>query len=104
MTDRLRDGVVELSARYGQPVVLAGQAGHFQPYFCETAPTDYREATTTDAARYRDFAQSCESRGVLIARARLGHSALSHAHTEDDIDELLGCLEQALGEDQRRTA
>lgn len=96
LTDRLRDGVADLAERHGRAAVLAGQAGHFQPYFRSAAPRNYREATTTDTARYRAFVQACEEEHIIVAQSPLGHSALAAAHTEDDIDTLLSCFGAAL--------
>jgi glutamate-1-semialdehyde 2,1-aminomutase len=96
LTDRLRDGTTDLAMRYDVPVVLAGAGGHFQPYFCAASPVDYRDATSTDADHYRSFVRSCEDRQVIVAQSPLGHSALSAAHTDEDVDTILACIEQAL--------
>jgi glutamate-1-semialdehyde 2,1-aminomutase len=96
LTDVLRDGVAGLAERYARPVVLAGQAGHFQPYFRTMPPTDYRSATTTDAALYRTFVRACEQRAVVVSGSPLGHSALSASHDESDIKQLLDSIEAAL--------
>jgi glutamate-1-semialdehyde 2,1-aminomutase len=96
LAERLRGGAAGLAGRFGQPVVVAGEAGHFQPYFCPSPPTNYREAATTDAARFRRFFRACEDRQVIVAQSPLGHSALSAAHTDEDVDTLLDCLAEAL--------
>jgi glutamate-1-semialdehyde 2,1-aminomutase len=98
LTERLRRGAAELAARHDRPVVLAGQAGHFQPYFCPAPPASYRDATATEAERYRRFVRAGEERHVIVAQSPLGHSAVSAAHTPDDIDTVLECLDDALAE------
>jgi glutamate-1-semialdehyde 2,1-aminomutase len=89
LTDRLARGFGELAAQQGIPAVLAGAGGHFQPYFCPTAPYDYRSALETNTDRYTTFNATCRQNHVLVAEKPLLHCALSAAHTEKDVDMVL---------------
>lgn len=102
MVDTLRDGFAELSGRYGIPVVLAGAGGHFQPYFLDGGLDDgaasYREAMRTDAARYEVLRSTAARRRILLPGKPLLHAALSTAHSDDDLGELLDAAEEAFAE------
>jgi glutamate-1-semialdehyde 2,1-aminomutase len=101
LTDRLKSGVAELAESTGAAVVMAGGGGHFQPYFSASAPSDYRSAAASNVSDYAALVEACRSESVLIAEGALGHCALSTAHTEDDIDLLLGCIQASLSVDAR---
>ncbi len=98
LTDRLQTGARELAQRYGRPLVVAGAGGHFQPYFTDTPPTDYRSALASDPGAYRRFVDAASQRSVLVADKPLLHCALSAAHTTEHVDEVLACTEDALRE------
>jgi glutamate-1-semialdehyde 2,1-aminomutase len=99
----LREGFAELSARHGIPVVLAGAGGHFQPYFLPEAATSYRSAMATDARRYAILRETARAHGILLPAKALLHAALSTAHTEEDIEEILGAARTAFAEMKART-
>ncbi|WP_158578638.1 aspartate aminotransferase family protein [Spongiactinospora rosea] len=101
--ERLRDGFDELARRHGIPVVLAGAGGHFQPYFLPAPATGYRSAMATDARRYTILHKTAREHGVLLPAKPLLHAALSTAHTEDDVDLLLGAAAEAFATMERET-
>lgn len=96
LTDRLRDGFVELGRRHSIPVVVSGMGGHFQPYFMPQAPTDYRSATASNTALYRHLVEVAERNHLMIAPKALLHGAIGVAHTDQDIDTLLQVTDEAL--------
>ncbi len=98
LTERLQAGMHQLGERYGVAVVAAGGGGHFQPYFTPGPVVDYRSALTSSPTHYRAFAHALARHHILVAEKPLLHSALSLAHTEDDVDALLVAAEEAFDE------
>jgi glutamate-1-semialdehyde 2,1-aminomutase len=98
LTERLQAGLTELGERHGVAVVPAAGGGHFQPYFTRGPVVDYRSALATNPLHYAAFVQVCARRNILVAEKALLHSALSAAHTDDDIDELLAAADEAFAE------
>ena len=98
LTERLNAGLAGLGDRYGVAVVPAGGGGHFQPYFTRGPVEDYRTALTTSAEHYAALVRALSRRNILIAEKPLLHSALSAAHTEEHVDEILAAAEDAFAE------
>ena len=98
LTERLNAGLAGLGDRYDVAVVPAGGGGHFQPYFTRCPVEDYRTALTTSAEHYAALVRALSRRNILIAEKPLLHSALSAAHTEEHVDEILAAAEDAFAE------
>lgn len=98
LTERLQDGLAQLGETHDVDVVPAGGGGHFQPYFTRGPVEDYRSALGTSSQHYAAFVRACSRRNILVAEKALLHSALSAAHTEADIDELLEAADEAFAE------
>jgi len=96
LTDRIRDGFLELGRRHRVPVVVSGMGGHFQPYFMPQVPTDYRSATATNAALYRHLVAVAERNNLMIPPKALLHGAIGAGHTDENIDILLQITDEAL--------
>jgi len=98
LTARLQEGLGRLGREYGVPVQPAAGGGHFQPYFTDVPVVDYRSATTTNAEHYLAFARAAARRNLIVAEKPLLHGALSAAHAEEHVDELLAAAEEAFAE------
>lgn len=98
LTSQLRDGFAELSERHSIPVVLAGDGGHFQPYFVDVEPFDYRSAARSDASRYRTWAAELGAANILVPGGPLLHCAFSAAHTPRDVETVLEVTERAFAQ------
>lgn len=96
LTDRIRDGFLELGRKHGIPVVVSGMGGHFQPYFLPVPPTDYRSAMATNADVYRHLVAVAERHQLMLPAKALLHGAIGAAHSEADIDLLLAATDEAL--------
>lgn len=103
LTDRLRDGFVDLARRHRVPMLVAGMGGHFQPYFVPVAPRDYREAMATHAERYLHLVRTAERHHLLLPPKPLLHGALGAAHTDAEVDALLAAADEAFGTDPTRS-
>lgn len=95
VAQRLRSGFEALAAGLGVAAVLPGRGGHFQPYFCAAPPVDYRSALASNTSHYATLVDACARSHVLLAEKPLLHSALSAAHTDEDIAEFLEAAESA---------
>jgi glutamate-1-semialdehyde 2,1-aminomutase len=97
MGERLRDGLREIGARKGVPLLVGGVGGVVQVAFTRReAFYDYRDYLDRDTARYAQFVAALARRGVrTILR---GTWYLSSAHSESDIEETLDRAEAALTE------
>lgn len=97
-TSYLSERFSEAARKVGIPGTLSGGGGHFQCYFGEAAVIDYRAAAGCDAGRYARFRKSMLDRGVLLAPGYTGHSAISTAHEETELQHIAKCMEAALEE------
>jgi len=97
LTRELAERVGDVAAKSGVPMRFAGGGGHFQIYFTDTPVSDYRSASTSDAARYRSFVEACDRDGIVYPDTPLSHAALSTAHTSEDLEQLVRALRVAVG-------
>jgi glutamate-1-semialdehyde 2,1-aminomutase len=98
LTEQLNGGLAALGERHGVDVVAAGGGGHFQPYFAPGPVEDYRSALATSAEHYGAFVRALARRNILVAEKPLLHSALSAAHTEEHVDQILDGADEAFAE------
>lgn len=94
--DALRNEFNAMAQHKGIDAHLLGKGGHFQVYFTEKEPTNYREAAITDRARYSKYVQSLQESGVWCSQAPLSHHVLSVKHDRDILDEMLSAMDKAL--------
>lgn len=94
--DALRNEFNAMAKRKGIPAHLLGKGGHFQVYFTEEAPTNYRQAAVSDPARYGKYVQSLQESGVWCSQNPLSHHVLSLKHDRDVLDEMLSAMDKAL--------
>lgn len=94
--DTLRTEFGAMAERKGAPVLLRGKGGHFQVYFVEKEPTNYRQAAMTDAVRYGKYVTSLQEQGVWCSQAPLSHHVLSVKHGRDVLDEMMTAMENAV--------
>ena len=97
LTTELAERVGDVAEESGVPIRFAGGGGHFQIYFTDVPVTDYRSASTSDAARYRSFVEACDRDGIVYPDTPLSHAALSIAHSSEDLEQLVGALRVAVG-------
>ncbi|MDQ0189048.1 aminotransferase class III-fold pyridoxal phosphate-dependent enzyme [Alicyclobacillus cycloheptanicus] len=85
-----------LSEKYGVPFRIEGEGGHFHWYFTDHRPVDYRDAAASDKVRYAVMHEVLEQRQVLSAANYLGHHAISMAHDDAILSDLLAHFEAGL--------
>lgn len=86
----------ELAARYGVPAHMQGGGGHIHWYFTETAPTTYREAAHGNKARYAVFINALVERNFMVFPNYLLHHAISLAHDDSVLEELIVAMDAGL--------
>jgi glutamate-1-semialdehyde 2,1-aminomutase len=87
---RLYAGLREVFARRGLPVWVQGVGARFGLLFgLDAEPRDYRQAARRDAGLEGRFVQGCLARGVYLHPGS-PHHGFSSAHTEADVDRVLG--------------
>ena len=94
--DTLREEFNAMAQKKGVAAHLLGKGGHFQVYFTEKVPTNYREAAVTDAGVYAKYVDCLQENGVWCSQAKLSHHVLSVKHGRDVLDEMLSAMDKAL--------
>jgi len=96
-SNRLMNGMREIFARAGVPVVVQGVGPMFQFWFTETPISDYRDAAEhLNSPAYAILARALHERGVLVHPSNIELWFVSTVHTDADIEETLGAFEDAV--------
>jgi glutamate-1-semialdehyde 2,1-aminomutase len=97
-TTRLARGLREVAARRGIPFT-ADSAGSMWGFFFRAEPVrSFADAKTSDVERFKRFFHAALARGVYLAPSAFEAAFMSDAHSDADIDETLGRLDEAMGE------
>ncbi len=93
----LRDGIQELARKKSIPLVACGFGAAFSIHFTgRERLTTYRDTLDDDATRLQQFLSACVRRGVYSLPD--GRYYTSAVHTEQDIEESLRVIGEALDE------
>ena len=100
LADRLYAGIREALKVTRVPGVLQGIGARFGLYLGLTEPvTSYRQAVKTNREMEVTFILGCVKRGLYIHDyGHTMHHGFSSQHTEEDIDQAVSIIEDALGE------
>lgn len=94
--DLLREGFNQLADKNGVTAHLYGKGGHFQVYFTDVVPKNYRDALTTDGAKYTQYVNAMQEHGVWCSQNPLSHHVLSLAHDEAVVEKILAAMDASL--------
>src|SRR5438046_9997225 len=95
-TARLVQSLREIAARHGVPFT-ADCAGSMWGFFFRAEPVrSFADARTADVERFRRFFHAALDRGVYLAPSAFEAAFMSSAHSEDDINETLTRLDDAM--------
>ena len=95
-TSRLVVGLRAAAARRGVPFT-ADCAGSMWGFFFRAEPVrSFADAKTSDVDRFRRFFSEALRRGVYLAPSAFEAAFMSAAHSDADIDETIGRLDDAL--------
>ena len=96
ITLRLTQGITAIADQKGIDLFCAGITSIWQLQFGITAPmTDYRDTFKVNKLAYQKFRMMCLERGIRFHPMR-GRFYTSAAHTEEDVDQTLEIVEEAL--------
>ena len=95
-TTRLVHGLREIAARHGAPFT-ADSAGSMWGYFFRAEPVrSFADAKQCDTTLFKRFFHAALDRGVYLAPSPFEAGFMSAAHSDDDIDQTLDRLDDAL--------
>jgi glutamate-1-semialdehyde 2,1-aminomutase len=94
--ERTRQGLRELYARLGVPVVVAGFGSVFVTYFLEGPVESYDDLLANDVELFTGYRRELMSHGIFELPLNLKRSHFSYAHRDDDVDRLLEATEAAV--------
>jgi glutamate-1-semialdehyde 2,1-aminomutase len=94
--ERARQGLTELYARLGVPVVVSGFGSVFVTYFLEGPVTSYDDLLANDVELFTGYRNELRKHGIFELRLNRKRSHFSYAHTEADVDRLLEATEAAV--------
>src|SRR5687768_10646324 len=94
--ERARQGLRELYARLGVPVVVSGFGSVFVTYFLEGPVTSYDDLLANDVDLFTGYRRELMKHGVFELPLNLKRSHFSYAHADADVDRLLEATEAAV--------
>jgi glutamate-1-semialdehyde 2,1-aminomutase len=95
--ERARQGLRELYARLGVPVVVSGFGSVFVTYFLDGPVDSYDDLLANDVDLFVGYRRELMQHGIFELPLNLKRSHFSYAHTDDDVDRLLAATETAVG-------
>jgi glutamate-1-semialdehyde 2,1-aminomutase len=98
---RLKEGLTAAARKHGMPAQVCGEPPVFDIIFTDRPVVDYRATLTADRRRIALFNEECLRRGVVKAVNKI---YVSLAHSDADVDELVGVFDAALAAVAARTA
>lgn len=96
LAQRLTDGIADEAARAGVQVTIHRYGGAFACYFGVASVTHYEEAGQADGRMFAAWFRALLDRGVMLAPSKYEAWFVSVAHTEEDVEETLGAVPEAL--------
>ena len=94
--ERTRQGLREVYARLGVPVVVSGFGSVFVTYFLESEPSSYDDLLANDVDMFIGYRRELMKHGIFELPLNLKRSHFSYAHTDDDVDRLLEATDAAV--------
>lgn len=95
-TESLIAAFEERAARHGVQASMRGAGGHIHWYFAGHAPETYRQAAQSSSARYAAFIRVLADDGFMVSPNYLLHHAISLAHDESVLDQLVEAMDRGL--------
>lgn len=96
LTEMLANGLREVAASVGMPIVVNQVGGMFGLFFTEAkAVTCYQDAIGSDAKRFNAFFHMMLEEGVYLAPSAFEAGFMSVAHTKEDIAHTIAAAKRA---------
>lgn len=96
LTDKLKREFDSIARKKGVKAQLLGFGGQFQVYFTKQEIKDYRTAATSSKEKYLKFQEVLFNEGIFSKQSHLWHHGVSYAHSEENINQILGAMEKGL--------
>jgi glutamate-1-semialdehyde 2,1-aminomutase len=87
---RLEKGLIDAAARVGAAACSNRVGSAMTLFFTQGPVTDYASAKRSDTARYGQFYTAMRERGIYLAPSQFEAMFVSLAHSEREIDEIVG--------------
>jgi glutamate-1-semialdehyde 2,1-aminomutase len=94
--ERAREGLREVFARLGVPVVVSGFGSVFVTYFLEGEIRSYDDLLANDVDMFVGYRRELMKHGIFELPLNLKRSHFSYAHTDADVDRLVEATEAAV--------
>ena len=91
---KLRDGIAAFIQDYDVPCQINGIGSLACLYFTKEAVVDYETAKTSDGKQFAAYFHFMLDHGIYIGPSQFEAMFLSHAHTDENIQMTLDCVEQ----------
>jgi glutamate-1-semialdehyde aminotransferase len=75
---------------------LNGLGGQFQVYFTSADTRDYRKVAAIGQERFMRFQKEMLRQRILFMPIALFHHGISAAHTDEDIERIIGAMRMAV--------
>ena len=95
-TEKLIQEFNRLADKHNIKAKMQGRGGHFHWYFTDQEIVDYRSATQSSKENYAKFIETFSKSGVYCSPNYLLHHAISMAHTDDVIQDLVNYMDLSL--------
>ncbi|MBP2243119.1 glutamate-1-semialdehyde 2,1-aminomutase [Cytobacillus eiseniae] len=95
-TETLIAAFAKLADNYQIKARIQGRGGHFHWYFTDQEILDYRSATQSSKENYATFIAAFAQKGVYCSPNYLLHHAISMAHTDEIIQQLVNDMDGSL--------
>ncbi|HZJ64515.1 MAG TPA: glutamate-1-semialdehyde 2,1-aminomutase [Kofleriaceae bacterium] len=96
--NRLGNGLMAAAREAKVPACVNRVGSMLTLFFCAGPVVDYATAKTADTARFGGFFRQMRDRGVFLPPSQYEAMFVSLAHTEDDIDQIVGAARAALAD------
>ena len=93
---RLVDGIIAAAERNGWPATGAAVGSMWGVFFCEGPVNTFEDAQRVDREAFAAYYRECLAGGVFFAPSPFEAGFVSTAHSDADIDETLGVVDEAL--------
>lgn len=95
-TEKLITEFAKIAENHQVKARVQGRGGHFHWYFTDQEIVDYRSATQSNKEHYGEFIETLAGKGVYCSPNYLLHHAISMAHTDEIIQQLVDYMDVSL--------
>lgn len=95
-TEKLINEFARIADKHQIKARIQGRGGHFHWYFTDQEIYDYRSATQSDKGKYAAFIEAFTGQGIYCSPNYLLHHAISMAHTDEIIQQLVDYMDVSL--------